>query len=263
MKVTKAFIYLLIAAGLTTLNALGQITAPTPPAMVECEPAGCINQLKFHGPQAEAHWGNGQMSNLTIEKYDGQSITMQRVDPQRPDSGSSGCLHRHAEGQRPGWHADMDLAGPRKPVRRHYELGGDALGDGGSGAGNWSGGPKAGKGKGFPLNHWGSALHDRKNPAGIYRAAEWNRWGHYDGQQRRCETPGRSQPQFAEPLDLQSLPCKRCANRDAGERFIQFHLGRRNAPGNQLSVIFAQRSCFRKWSTRSAKAKWTWMICPI
>lgn len=90
MKTVNLFAGAVVIAGLCVFTAAAQTAAPTPPAVTECEPEGCIIQLKFQGGQAEAHWGNGAVGNLTIEKYDGQTITMRRTDTAGGSAGLSG-----------------------------------------------------------------------------------------------------------------------------------------------------------------------------
>lgn len=90
MKAVNLFAIAIVISGLCAFNAAAQTSAPLPAAMTECEPEGCIIQLKFQEAQAEAHWGNGAVGNLTIEKYAGQTITMRRTDTAGGSAGLNG-----------------------------------------------------------------------------------------------------------------------------------------------------------------------------
>lgn len=81
----KYFAVLSILVGFSTVILAGQ---DIPNMMSECEGTGACGVWTFNGTQGTAQWPYGAVANLTVKRFDSDSVVIQRTDP----SGSSAGL---------------------------------------------------------------------------------------------------------------------------------------------------------------------------
>jgi hypothetical protein len=68
--------------------------APTPVTMTECEGVNNCATWTFLGSQGNGQWPSGEVANLSVERYDDNSVVIRRADSTGASAGLTAVLLR-------------------------------------------------------------------------------------------------------------------------------------------------------------------------
>jgi hypothetical protein len=141
--VAVAFTFAMKALGQSSGTTQGTDAAsakakgPVPVTMVECEGVNNCATWTFLGSQGNGKWPSGEEANLTVEKYDNDSVVIHRADSTGSDAGLTavynGTRHGdnvggeftsnwpgHWENKTGNWYATVSKAAPPLPSVMHF-----------------------------------------------------------------------------------------------------------------------------------------------
>jgi hypothetical protein len=111
--------------------------APTPVTMTECEGVNNCATWTFLGAQGNGQWPTGEIANLTVERYDNNSVVIKRADSTGASAGLTGIYTGTRHGDRVGgdftsswpghwnnkagnWYATLEQGAIARPSVMHF-----------------------------------------------------------------------------------------------------------------------------------------------
>jgi len=83
---------------------------PSPITMTECEGTNNCATWTFLGTQGIGQWPSGEISNLNVEHFDDNSVSIRRADPIGPSTGLTALYTGTRHGDRVGGGVHVILA---------------------------------------------------------------------------------------------------------------------------------------------------------
>src|SRR5580698_6121777 len=161
------------AAQRAEAQALSRAKAATPVTMTECEGVNDCATWTFLGSQGNGQWPSGETANLSVERYDNNSVVIRRADSTGSSAGLTAVYTGTRHGDRVGgeftsswpghwdnkagnWYATVERS-PQGAAKQHIEVRGvvsvDGMGDSPLRDAAWSGTKGQGRGlEGFSVS---------------------------------------------------------------------------------------------------------------